>query len=216
MRLQRRTKESDCDSGPRLPPPQQPPRSHSTTTSNLLAFVCVLSPLFSAAPAKGCGDREIRCLNRDLRDLRNCWATRPTTAGMSESIFGSLAIARSLGAWSQQAPAAAPAKPAAVATAPRNAIEARDAVFFAILEAPLHEGETAMGGFARKEEELRAAFAALSVLESRAMQARLSNPRTGDRLAAAFSRLTIERRARLINFLGNARRREAMSSRKEA
>jgi hypothetical protein len=94
---------------------------------------------------------------------------------------------------------------------PRNAIEARDAVFFAILEAPLHEGETAMGGFARKEEELRVAFAALSILESRALQARLSNPRNGDRLAASFSRLTIERRARLINFLGNARRREALS-----
>ena len=125
---------------------------------------------------------------------------------MSQSIFGSLAISRSLGTWSNQpVERTAPAKPVA-----RNPIELRDAVFIAILEAPLHEDETAYLGFARKEEELRAAFATLSILESRSLQARLETPRSGDRLAAAFSRLTIERRARLINFLGNARRRAAV------
>jgi hypothetical protein len=129
---------------------------------------------------------------------------------MSDSIFGSLAISRSLGAWSSQHTpeprTVAPAKPTA-AGAPRNALEARDASLIAIVEAPIAEGETAHAGFSRKEEELRVAFAALSVLDSRALQARLSTPRSGDRFAATFSRLPVERRARLINFLGIARRR---------
>jgi hypothetical protein len=134
---------------------------------------------------------------------------------MSDSIFGSLAISRSLGAWSPQAAneprIVGPAKPAAPAAA-RNAIEASDAYLIAIIESPLADGETAYAGFARKEEELRIAFAALTILESRALQARLSTPRSGDRFAAAFSRLTVERRGRLINFLGNARRREALGA----
>jgi hypothetical protein len=126
---------------------------------------------------------------------------------MSQSIFGSLAISRSLGTWSRLEQRTQPAKSVAPA---RNAIEVRDAALIAILEAPLHDGETAYAGFARKEEELRAAFAALGALEARSLQARLETPRSGDRFAAAFSRMTIERRARLINFLGNARRREAL------
>lgn len=138
-------------------------------------------------------------------------ATRAAdNAPMSQSIFGSLAISRSLGAWSNQPSIERSTAPAKCAAPARNSIDARDAALIAILEAPLHEGETAYAGFARKEEELRVAFAALSVLESRALQARLETPRSGDRFAAAFSRMTIERRARLINFLGNARRREAL------
>ena len=82
-----------------------------------------------------------------------------------------------------------------------------------ILEAPLLPGETAYVGFARKENELRAALATLSVLESRALHARLSNPRSGDALATAFSRLTADRRARLVHFLADARRREALAGR---
>ena len=95
----------------------------------------------------------------------------------------------------------------------RPTSSAHDAALIAILEAPLHAGETALIGFARKEAELRSAFAALSVIESRALQARLANPRSGDLLAAAFMRLTAERRARLINFLADARRREALAPR---
>jgi hypothetical protein len=86
---------------------------------------------------------------------------------------------------------------------------ARDAALIAIIEAPLEPGETTMVGFARKEAELRTAFAGLSVLESRALHARLANPRSGDLLVAAFMRMTGDRRARLINFLADARRREA-------
>ena len=127
---------------------------------------------------------------------------------MSDSIFGSLAIARSLGAWSKPQTYQQPAKPVE-----SNPIDSRDAALIAIVEARLEPGETTYTGFARKEDQLRAAFAALSVLEARALHARLSSPRTGDRFAAAFSRMTVERRARLINFLADARRREATAGR---
>jgi len=86
-----------------------------------------------------------------------------------------------------------------------------DARLIAILDAPLALGETAAVGFARKEHELGAAFAALSVLESRAMHARLSTVKQGDELAHKFARLTVERRGRLLNFLADARRREALA-----
>jgi hypothetical protein len=140
--------------------------------------------------------------------VRNRRAHRPTTDGMSQSIFGSLATARSLSACSRPETREQPAK----RPAPANAIEARDEAFIAIIEAPLKDGETAYFGFARKEEELRAAFASLSVIESLALRSRLCNPRSYDRFAVAFSRLTVDRRVRLIYFLANARRREALNS----
>lgn len=87
-----------------------------------------------------------------------------------------------------------------------------DARLIAILDAPLALGETAAAGFARKEHELGAAFAALSVLESRAMHARLASPQPKDELANKFARLTIERRGRLLAFIADARRREAITA----
>ena len=87
-----------------------------------------------------------------------------------------------------------------------------DAALLAVLTSPLHPGETAFGGYQRKEHALRAAFAALSVLAARALHARLSACRADDALALAFSRLTIERRTRLLTFLADARRREALAA----
>ncbi|HEU0036389.1 MAG TPA: hypothetical protein VFQ53_37510 [Kofleriaceae bacterium] len=86
-----------------------------------------------------------------------------------------------------------------------------DPPLLAILEAPLALGETAAAGFARKEHELGNAFAQLSILEARTLHARLANPKTGDALAERFSRLTSERRNRLLAFLGDARRRAAVA-----
>ena len=86
-----------------------------------------------------------------------------------------------------------------------------DAQLISILDAPLAPGETVMAGFARKEHELGAMFARLGVLESRAMHARLANPKPGDELASRFARLTIERRSRLLSFLADARRRAAIA-----
>jgi hypothetical protein len=79
----------------------------------------------------------------------------------------------------------------------------------AVLADPVSPYETAAAGFARKEAELRHVMASLSVVESRALQSRLSNPKPGDSLAQAFMRMTADRRARLISFLADARRREA-------
>ena len=86
-----------------------------------------------------------------------------------------------------------------------------DAKLLAILDAPLHEGEPAQVGFARKERELGTAFAALPIFDQRALHRRLSNVREGDALAAKFARLTQERRTRLLSFLADARRRAAVA-----
>jgi hypothetical protein len=85
----------------------------------------------------------------------------------------------------------------------------RDAPLVAILDAPLLAGETISVGFTRKEAELRAALATLEPQVARAMFRRFCNPQAHDALAARFMRLTIDRRARLLAFLADARRRVA-------
>ncbi len=85
-----------------------------------------------------------------------------------------------------------------------------DVAILAILESQIQPYETAAVGFARKESELRHIFSTLSVAESRVLHSRLSSPLSGDQLAHSFTRLTADRRARLINFLADARRREAL------
>ena len=87
-----------------------------------------------------------------------------------------------------------------------------DADLIAILDAPLAPGETALAGYAHKEAALGNAFARLAVLDARTLHARLSTPRAGDALAAAFAHLTCERRFRLLAFLAGARRREAIAA----
>ncbi len=127
---------------------------------------------------------------------------------MSESIF-----AASLRAASRHAPvrhASTRPAPATLETRTTHA-STNDALFISILDAPLLPGETARAGFLRKEAELRAAFAPLSVAAQRALHARLGDPRAGDPLAEHFARLTLDRRTRLLTFLADARRREAQA-----
>lgn len=88
-----------------------------------------------------------------------------------------------------------------------------DATLLAILESPIEDYEPAAIGFARKESELRQIFGTLGVLEARALHSRLASPRSGDQLAHAFLRLTADRRARLTNYLADARRRAALGGR---
>lgn len=123
---------------------------------------------------------------------------------MSESIFGSRGFTPST-VWDGPVERTKPKPPP-----PPPLPTEKEAAFIAIIEAPLQFGETAQFGFARKEAELRTAFASLTVIEARALQMRLSNPRNGDQLAAAFIRVTRDRRERLVNFLADARRREAL------
>jgi len=87
-----------------------------------------------------------------------------------------------------------------------------DARLLAILDSPLAPGETFATGFSRKEAELGNAFAQLTILEARALHARLSINKPGDALADKFSRLTVDRRNRLLTFLAGARRREALAA----
>jgi hypothetical protein len=100
-----------------------------------------------------------------------------------------------------------PSTPRLVTPTCDTAIDGR---LIAILDAPLVAGESAHVGFQRKEHELGAAFAALSVLDARNLHVRLASCKPGDTLAHKFARMTLERRGRLLNFLADARRREAL------
>jgi hypothetical protein len=102
-----------------------------------------------------------------------------------------------------------PPPPVASTPAPAPSDDAR---LLAILDAPLVPGEPAHSGFRRKEHELGEAFAALDVMAARALHLRLRSPKAGDVLAAAFGRLTEDRRGRLLAFLGDARRRAAIAA----
>jgi hypothetical protein len=123
---------------------------------------------------------------------------------MSDSIYAP--NARRITPWS------APRVGAATLQTSATVVTSHDAQLLAILDAPLRNGEPATVGFARKERELCAAFETYPIFDQRALHARLSNPRPGDALADRFSRLTIERRTRLVHFLGDARRRAVLAA----
>jgi hypothetical protein len=79
-----------------------------------------------------------------------------------------------------------------------------------IIAAAVPPGYTVAKAHAAKEQALAAVMAELSAWEAWHLHKRLMNPRSGDPLAQAFSRIIPERRARLLAFLGDARRREAL------
>ena len=87
-----------------------------------------------------------------------------------------------------------------------------DDALLAILDAPLREHETAHVGFARKERELAEAMSRLTVLEAFVLRQRLAIAASDDVLAQTLTtRLTVERRNRLIAVLEGARRRAAIA-----
>jgi hypothetical protein len=83
-----------------------------------------------------------------------------------------------------------------------------EAELIAILAAPLTGGATA--GFAHKEALLRAEVDRLSHADCRQLAIRLRNASPDDPLTPLFQRWTAERRTRLIDFLDDSRRREAL------
>jgi len=85
-----------------------------------------------------------------------------------------------------------------------------ESAILAVLEGPVGFGETIETTFRRKEHELGALFAKLTVIECRALHKRLENPKAGDALALRFGAMISVRRARLLAFLQDARRREAI------
>lgn len=80
----------------------------------------------------------------------------------------------------------------------------------AVLDAAPEPHETIELAFRRKEYELRAVFARLTLADARALHRRLTLCLHGDPIAARFVRLIGERRNRLLDFLAAARRREAV------
>jgi hypothetical protein len=93
---------------------------------------------------------------------------------------------------------------------PRQPIaSAYDLALIAILDRPVSAAQTYAIAFAHKELELRAAIAALSLADTRALLRRLTIPQADDDLVHRLARLTSERRARLIAFVADAPRRAA-------
>jgi hypothetical protein len=78
----------------------------------------------------------------------------------------------------------------------------------AVLEPPAASGESAEGCFRRKETELGAIFSHLSAGEAAKLRLRLTRE-PQDAVGHAFARLVQDRRRRLLDVLGDARRREA-------
>lgn len=87
---------------------------------------------------------------------------------------------------------------------------ARERAIVEALLRPIDPNDGHRVGNERKEHELRALFAALPVLEAMELHRRLRVARADDAVVAAFGRLVVERRQRLLAFLGDARRREAI------
>lgn len=80
----------------------------------------------------------------------------------------------------------------------------------AILMRPVPAGQ-AREQHAAKEHEIAELFGRLTVLEAWTLHKRLLCKTPDDALVVAFDRLIIERRARLIAYLGDARRRAALA-----
>ena len=74
-----------------------------------------------------------------------------------------------------------------------------------VITTPIAAGERHREGNDRKERELAALLDTLSPLQNLTLDRRLANRAAGDALVAAFDRLAVERRLRLLSHL--ARRR---------
>jgi len=149
--------------------------------------------------------------NRAKSRARNRRAPRPIEAPIMVTATSSIfRDARPRTSLATPRPATAPT----IAIRPPTAVvpTTADGTLIAVLDSPLGTTENAFIGFARKEHEMSVLFASLSVLECRLLHKRLANPQHGDELANKFARLTHERRGRLLDFLADARRREAIAA----
>jgi hypothetical protein len=109
----------------------------------------------------------------------------------------------------------APATPAPVAV-PASLPDGFEAEIVALIHAPRAEGETAHDGHRRKEQAIGAWFDVLTTVQARALHARLVRPRGEDALATAFGRFARERQERLLAFLADTARRQAMRAARAA
>jgi hypothetical protein len=95
--------------------------------------------------------------------------------------------------------------------APPRIEVAREHAILAVFMMPPAPGEQLELAFRRKEHELCVLFAQLSVSDARVLHRRLVLGATDDPIAAQLGRMVAERRARLIGFLADARRRDAFA-----
>lgn len=79
-----------------------------------------------------------------------------------------------------------------------------------VLDTRPQPGERIELAFRRKEQELMSLFAQLSAIDALELHRRLKLSLSDDPLATRFARLIVERRARLMSYLADARRREAL------
>ena len=87
-----------------------------------------------------------------------------------------------------------------------------DARLLAILDEPPLPRETVLARFTRIEAAMIAVFASLTTRDALDLHQRLVSSPPDDAIAERFGRLTVERRTRLVRFLANARRREAVAN----
>src|SRR4051812_20119474 len=86
-----------------------------------------------------------------------------------------------------------------------------EAAMLEILLRPVAVG-MAHAAHAEKEQQLEDLFERFTLIESWTLHKRLKYPAAEDQLAVAFARLIPERRQRLLDFLGDAKRRAAIRS----
>jgi hypothetical protein len=86
-----------------------------------------------------------------------------------------------------------------------------EAEMIAIITRPIGSGEGHRLGHERKERELIALLDTLTPVEALVVRRRLAAARPDDAMAAAFSRLVVERRTRLLAFLDDTRRRRVVA-----
>lgn len=89
---------------------------------------------------------------------------------------------------------------------------AHEDAIVSVLMRPTPDGELPSESFRKKEHELGVLFAQLSAIDSYELDRRLTVKAADDPIASRFSRLVPERQARLVTFVRDARRREALQS----
>lgn len=89
---------------------------------------------------------------------------------------------------------------------------AAEADIIAVLDQAAAPGESASNAFRRKEHSLGELFATLSIVDALSLHRRLTLAKPADPIARRFALLVPERKARLLSFLADARRRAAIAS----
>lgn len=104
------------------------------------------------------------------------------------------------------------ARPESAAWQPTWQPVALEVNIISVLDGGPLDGESVALAFHRKEQELAAVFSRLTAIDSLALHRRLTLVLPGDPIAARFRRLVADRRARLLAFLADARRRLAVEA----